>query len=345
MNNSFRNRELWKRDLRLMLVSGFFGVMVGVMNSFLHEDILIWNALTGALTGMVTSLCITSVELHVFARYLRRTRFLVAVFIRTVYYTVTVTFWLTMSYGFEQFLKSHHFQIEIDRSFYVMALLILVVAFLLNVYVMLNRLLGRRVLGYFLTGKYHRPVEEERVFMFLDIQGSTQIAEQLGDLRYQDFLNDFFYDITGSILRSHGEIYKYVGDAVIVSWPVKLGVKQGNCLKCCKSIYEVFQHVEGRYQQKYGLVPKYRIGLHGGPVVAAEIGDNKREIAFLGDTVNTAARLQEECKVQGVECLISGDLFQRIHAQPDGRWFQWARIGDVKLRGKEQDTELIRVWF
>ncbi|MBL0389217.1 adenylate/guanylate cyclase domain-containing protein [Tumebacillus sp. ITR2] len=342
---SSRNQELLKKGLRLMLVSGFFGVWVGVLNAFLNEDAIFWNALTGALTGMVTSISISTAETYLFARYLRRARFFVGVLVRTIYYATMVTFWLTMSYGFEKLLSKGRFDIEINRSFYVAALLILLLTFLLNVYVMLSRLVGRQVLGYFLTGKYHRPVEEERIFMFLDIRGSTEIAEKLGDLRYQDFLNDFFYDITNSILRTKGEIYKYVGDAVIVSWPIKLGVKNGNCLRCYQSIQDTLTHVRNRYRHKYGFAPEFRVGLHGGPVVAAEIGDNKREIAFLGDTVNTAARLQEECKQQEVECLISGDLLHLIRAQGDTHFFKSERIGAVRLRGKEQGTELIRIWF
>jgi adenylate cyclase len=328
-----------------MLFSGFIGIWVGVLNSFLSEEAMFWNAVTGALTGIVTSCSISFAETFLFVRGLRRVRFFVAVSVRTVYYSSMIIFWLTLSYGFEKWLSIGSFDIIISRSFFVVALLILILAFLLNVYNMFSRLVGRNVLRYFLTGKYHRPVEEGRIFMFLDLKGSTEIAEKLGDLAYQDFLNDFLFDITDSIVRTKGEIYKYVGDAVIVSWPVKVGLRQGNCIRCYQSICHTIRRLQNRYVQRYGIFPEFRAGLHGGTVVTCEIGDNKREIAFLGDVVNTAARLQEECKEQGVDCLISGELFQSLRKHTDTYWFRWEHIADVKLRGKEHETELIRVWF
>lgn len=338
-------KEILKNELRIMLFSGFIGIIVGVLNSFLSEDKILWNAVTGALTGVVTSFSISAAETFLFARWLRRVRFFVAVSVRTGYYASMVTIWLTLSYGFEKWLSLGVFEITLNRAFFVVALLILALTFLLNVYNMFSRLVGRNMLRYFLTGKYHRPVEEERIFMFLDLKGSTEIAEKLGDLRYQDFLNDFLFDITNSIVRTKGEIYKYVGDAVIVSWPIKTGMRHGNCIRCYKLISETINRLHHRYQHRYGICPEFRVGLHGGPVVTCEIGDNKREIAFLGDVVNTAARLQEECKFQEVDCLISGELFQRIRTLSDTYWFRWERLGEVKLRGKEQDTELVRVWF
>ena len=61
--------------------------------------------------------------------------------------------------------------------------------------------------------------------MFLDIKSSTTIAEKLGHNSYFKLLNDFFADITDSILYNKGEIYQYVGDEVVVSWKVKNGIR------------------------------------------------------------------------------------------------------------------------
>src|SRR5262249_60281715 len=59
----------------------------------------------------------------------------------------------------------------------------------------MNRLVGANVLGYFMAGVYHRPRPEERIFLFLDLPGSTRPAEELGAARYFDLLRRFAGDI------------------------------------------------------------------------------------------------------------------------------------------------------
>ena len=58
-------------------------------------------------------------------------------------------------------------------------------------------------------------------------------------------------------------------------------------------------HAES-YRSRFGVVPEFRAGLHGGPVVASQVGDSKQEIVYFGDTINTAARIQGECKRLGL---------------------------------------------
>jgi hypothetical protein len=65
----------------------------------------------------------------------------------------------------------------------------LAVSFMTNFIRQVNKLLGHNALLLFMTGKYHQPVEEERIFMFLDLNRSTTIAEHLGNIRYHHFLN------------------------------------------------------------------------------------------------------------------------------------------------------------
>jgi adenylate cyclase len=48
----------------------------------------------------------------------------------------------------------------------------------------MNRMIGANVLRYFVAGRYHRPTPEQRVFLFLDLEGSTALAERLGSARY-----------------------------------------------------------------------------------------------------------------------------------------------------------------
>jgi len=84
----------------------------------------------------------------------------------------------------------------------------------------LIRLVGSRVLFNVALGRYRNPTREARVLMFLDLAGSTSLAEAMGELRVQNLLTRFFYDIDDAIVAHGGEVHAYVGDEVIVTWPL-----------------------------------------------------------------------------------------------------------------------------
>ena len=90
----------------------------------------------------------------------------------------------------------------------------------------------------------------------------------------------------------------------------------------------------------YGAVPKFRAGIHCGPVVAGEIGDHRKQIVFVGDVVNTASRMETEAKSRKLNFVISGTLLSRI-ALPAG--IAARSLGIVHPKGKEMPVELFEV--
>jgi adenylate cyclase len=92
------------------------------------------------------------------------------------------------------------------------------------------------------------------------------------------------------------------------------------------------------YQERYGLVPEYRAALHIGTVVAGEMGDLKREIAFVGDTLNTAARLLAACRELGRDVVASTTLLDRV-TLPTGLASE--PLAPVTLRGKEEAVPVV----
>lgn len=96
---------------------------------------------------------------------------------------------------------------------------------LLVFFLQINRLLGEGTLLKFIRGQYHKPREEERIFMFLDMKSSTTIAEQLGHVRFYTLLNEIFHEISQPVLQTKAEIYQYVGDEVVLTWQVEHGIK------------------------------------------------------------------------------------------------------------------------
>jgi len=222
----------------------------------------------------------------------------------------------------------------------VVLIITLGVSFIATFALMLRRMLGQNALLNFFTGRYFKPVEEERIFMFLDLSSSTQIAEKIGHLKFHVFLNEFFYDITDAILASEGEIYKYVGDEVIVSWRVMDGIKNGRCIQSFFEIQKSIEEKKDKYLKNFGYIPEFRAGIHCGPVIVGEVGDYKREIGFFGDTVNTAARIQQACKEYKSDLLVSSEFLKKLSLTGG---YKLNSVGEIGLKGKEILVELFGV--
>ena len=168
---------------------------------------------------------------------------------------------------------------------------------------------GPGVFKSFLLGKYFHPKREERIFMFLDLRGSTTIAEKLGEEKYFNFLKDIFRDATPAILNAKGQIYQYVGDEIVISWKTDAGIKDANCLQCYFEIEKSLAEKAAHYKNKYDdTIPKFKAGLHYGAVMVGEIGVVKRDIVYSGDVLNTAARIQSKCNELGKDIVFSTEL-------------------------------------
>jgi adenylate cyclase len=211
---------------------------------------------------------------------------------------------------------------------------------LLVFFLQINQLLGEGVLWKFISGKYHKPHEEERIFMFLDMKSSTTIAEQLGHVRFYTLLNELFHQVSQPVLETKAEIYQYVGDEIVLTWEMKNGLSGSNCLKSFFMFQENLLKNRDHYLKDFGVQPEFKAGLHSGKVVSAQIGDLKREIVYNGDVLNTTARIQSECNKYQRSCLVSGMLRKQLS---DINGFQWEKVDTVTLRGKETEVELFSV--
>lgn len=204
----------------------------------------------------------------------------------------------------------------------------------------LRGLLGGRTLVALLTGRYHRPRLEERVVLFADLRGSTGLAERLGEARFLEFLNRLVHDLTDAVLESGGEIYRYVGDEVIVTWP-RADRDCVRALLCVLAIEDALAQRRGDYLAAFAAAPQLRAALHVGPVMIGEIGDFKREIAILGNTMNTTARIEEVCRRSGRDFIASAAVMQRLPAVPRGIIVE--PLGTMPLRGKQEMLDLVAV--
>jgi adenylate cyclase len=212
------------------------------------------------------------------------------------------------------------------------------VALIFNIVFVLAALLGPQVLISLLMGRYRHPRSEQRIVMFLDLHDSTRHAERLGDENFHSFLNLIFFDISDPVLAARGSIYRYVGDEIIITWPLERGAQDAACIACFFAITDALRRKRQNYLRAFAAEPLLRGALHAGTLVVGEMGDLKREIVMLGDTMNTAARIEEMCRAMGEEFLVSAEILcaipklpADIHAEP---------LGGVSLRGKEDNVEL-----
>lgn len=207
--------------------------------------------------------------------------------------------------------------------------LALSVAFLAVAHIV--RLIGPGQFMSVLAGRYRRPVEEARVFLFLDLKDSTRLAEQLGPVKVAALIARFFHDADEAITEAGGEVQAYIGDEVIVSWPLEAAVTGSTCIACVQAIRARIAALGESYAREFGQVPEFRAVLHGGAVVVSEIGRTRQQIGQFGDAVNATARLEELAKQLDRDFLVSGELLDRIEL-PRGMVAE--ALGEVALRGR-----------
>ncbi|MGH1572862.1 adenylate/guanylate cyclase domain-containing protein [Methylobacterium sp. P31] len=195
-------------------------------------------------------------------------------------------------------------------------------------------LIGPGVFANLLIGRYHRPISEERIFLFLDVAGSTRFADRYGDREAQAYLGQIFNALALPVSRARGSIDDYIGDLALVTWTIERGLRDAACLRCVFDFAARLADDAEAWRSRFGQVPEFRAALHCGPVVTAEIGLERHKIAYFGDVVNTTARLEALSKTLGVHVLVSADLLQRLGPLPDD--FVAEDLGAHTLRGREE---------
>jgi adenylate cyclase len=211
-----------------------------------------------------------------------------------------------------------------------------IVVALTQLFLQMNSKFGYGVFWNIIRGKYNTPKEENRIFMSLDLNSSTEIAEKLGNEKYHQLLKDFFNDITNPIIDNKGEIYQYVGDEVVIAWKYDEGIADSKCIECFFDMKSKIEKKKNKYIKHYGLVPAFKAGIHWGKVVVGEVGIIKRDITYSGDVMNTTSRIRNKCKEFGVDMIASADLLKKI----DLKNYIYRHLGSIKLRGKGEEMHL-----
>ncbi len=235
---------------------------------------------------------------------------------------------------FPQLLSLYHSQL-----FYSILAYFFIVGTLIEIFHEIDRKLGKGILVKFLLGRYYKPKEEKRIFLFMDLKSSTFYAEKLGHFKYSRLIQDCFKDISDAVRVNQADIYQYVGDEVVLTWKIEEGVKKMRCLQVFYDFLDILEKKKEYYQKTYGMIPIFKAGVHSGKVMVAEVGELKSEIAYHGDAINTASRIQGLCNSYESRLLISGDLLIELNKKNE-KLDVYTSLGSVVLTGKKMPTEL-----
>lgn len=209
-----------KRLLRLWAILVGVGAGAGlVYMPFLSETVTITRALGFAAQGALITSLVFGFEIFVAqgpaSEPLRRAPFPVVFFIKALITTVLIV----IAYGIgglvlfpARFAEQTPFLHLARDTAYALS-----VALVLQFVLMVQTIVGGRVLLNLILGRYHRPLGEERVFMFLDVSGSTALAERMGGIGAYSMISRFFFDVAQETARYGGETHEYIGDEVVVT--------------------------------------------------------------------------------------------------------------------------------
>ncbi len=331
-----------KYKIQLILLLALLGAMAGGLFAVLTVekswDYFLFGASDGAWIGAAMAAYTLLVVRGDWGRGMRKHGFLFKVFLNSFVYVVI--FFVGRQIGHS--ILGRSYQLIWDKQFIASLVFSVVLALLVNFILEMSQLVGSKAVWNFVRGIYHRPIEEDRVFLFVDLAGSTTIAEEIGNRKFLDLLNLFFSALSLAASETDAEIYKYVGDEAIITWRAGDAATRDNALDCFFKFQRYLKLDDQVFKDTFGLVPTFRGAIHRGWVVAGELGVLRKEIAYLGDVVNTTARLMETAREHAVPLVVSDSFLSLYNGKTPSR-FKLKLIGDETLRGKDEKITVYSV--
>jgi len=193
-----------------------------------------------------------------------------------------------------------------------------------------------------------RPLGEVRAqnagVLFADIVGFTALSEQLGAEGTMALLRGFHGRMAETVFAHGGTVDKYIGDAVMAVFGTPRPAPD-DALRALRCVGDMIAAVERWNAERAGAgeAPiRIGIGLHYGPVVTGDMGDERRlEYAVIGDTVNVASRIEKMTREKGVLALITGDAIDAAGAaRPGAAPGAFRPAGTAAVRGRAEPVTL-----
>jgi adenylate cyclase len=343
-----RRIGLFLRALRLGVV---IGAVSGSVTGHVFLDAGLLSALLSALSGVIGVGTLTAViagaEIFLpqtrLGHAIERAPFLVTFAVKWLAYGTIIVLVFEARLGLRlvgavlrsadlapAFLQALQAGKSIPPSLSIMFVCLLMPAFILVL--QLSRLVGERTLRDIVRGRYHQPHTEERFFLFVDLAGSTPLAERLGPAAVHRFLGGVFRIASTPIDDHGGEVYQYVGDEIVITWTVSEGRPRARPLACFFAIAQALAQAAPAFERDFGTMPHLRAALHAGPVITGEVGESRRAIVFHGDVMNTASRLEGATRDLERQFLVSGDALEHLEGLEG---YAVEDLGLQRLRGRD----------
>lgn len=195
-----------------------------------------------------------------------------------------------------------------------------------------------------------QPVERaEAAILFADLVGFTPFAERRSPEAVIGVLRQFHSRMAAAVFRHHGTLHKFLGDGLMASFGATSfgaagrGAPAAQALDGLGAVLEAMREWNAERAATGDEPLRLALGLHVGPVVTGDIGDERcLEFAVLGDTVNVASRLEELCRPLDAAAVISRTVAEAAPAHPLLEAFQ-PIAGGTRIRGRDAALELLRL--
>lgn len=168
--------------------------------------------------------------------------------------------------------------------------------------------------------------------MFIDLEGFTTMSEKLEATRLVELINAYLNPVSELIMRNHGFIDKFIGDAVMACWGVPYPDQQ-HAIQACRTALDqqdLIRKLSPDFEKTYGVELHCRTGIASGEVCAAFMGsDDRKSYTVVGDAVNLSARIEPACKDYGVKILVAEDSYQVAKDE-----FEFRKLDFLVVKGK-----------
>lgn len=194
-----------------------------------------------------------------------------------------------------------------------------------------------------LSGDLETSETREAAILFADIFGFTRLAEDMSPEETIDFLREFHHRATSAVFSNGGTLNKFIGDEIMATFGAihEMDKPGAAAVGAARAIVESVEDWSAERQQR-GLSPvKVGVGVHVGPVVVGNIGDERcLELAVLGDVVNTASRLQALTRRHDARIIVSEKALSLARAQ-DAETEGFGDAQTAFIRGREGQVEIL----
>ncbi len=178
--------------------------------------------------------------------------------------------------------------------------------------------------------------------LFCDLRGYTGFVERRDPVAVVDFMNRYFSEMEGIIHDHHGLVLQYIGDEIeaVFGAPEPLDRHPDRAVAAARAMRAALARMNEAIRAAGGDIVAHGIGIHSGTVLAGDVGSERRKVyAMVGDTVNTASRLQVLNKTCGTDILISRSSVDRLTG--DRSFLE--SLGTFPIKGKREAVEVFTI--